>query len=515
MADQLPIFANIGTNLGQGLTDILEGDDISPGSTPSYQLCKAIYTTHPLGAKLAETPIQLAQSQDREISVPAGPEEDLVEAFQKEWKDLGATENIFNVRVQSRVYGLASLALGTKKRPSDQPIDLKSLWKDEIWFNCLDPLNTAGLIVDQDPNSPTFQKHGDLVVGGRQYHRSRTMTLLNESPIYIAWTSSAFAYAGRSVYQRSLYPLKSYLQTLVADDMVSRKCGALVAKLESPGSIIDQVMRGMYAVKRAFLKQASTNNVLSIGLKESIESLNLQNLDGPLGLTRNNIIKNIASGAGMPAKLLSEEAFVEGFGEGSEDAKLIAQFVDRERILMAPVYDWFDNLCMRRAWNPEWYETIQRRFPEGYGGKSYDTAFYEWQASFRANWPSLIKEEPSETATIDDIKLKAIIAVVQVFAPLMDPENQANVVQWAVDNINVHEALFSGAQLEFDVEALLDHLAEQKDKAAEAAQLSQEEGASKPAAPFSGHDAAAVASLSAFMGRSVTWPPRRSSRRAA
>lgn len=494
------------TGLGNALAMIMMADDIQPGDAPSYELCKAIYLTHPLGAKMAESPIRLAQSQEREISVPVGPEEAVVEAFTAEWKQLEATRNILNVMTQSKIYGIASVVMGSEGTPPDRPINMSALWNAKIYFNVLDPLNTSGLVVEQNPNSPIFQKHGDLRVQGQTYHRSRSCTVMNEESIYIAWTSSAFGYVGRSVYQRALYPLKSFVQTMITDDMVTRKVGVLIAKMEAPGSIIDQAMKGLFALKRALLKQASTENVMSIGLKESIESLNLQNLDAPLNLVRNNIIKNIATAVDYPAKLLTQESFVEGFGEGTEDAKAVAQFIDRIRIEMNPVYDFFDGICMARAWNPDWYETIQERYPEEYGKKGYKQAFYEWKNAFRATWPSLLKEEPSETATIDDIKLKALIAVVQVFAPLVDPANQARVLEWAVDNLNTHETLFEGAKLELDMEELVAHLEDQKDKAEEAATAQAEDA--KPNKPFSGHDAAAVSSLAAWMGNRVERPKR-------
>ena len=57
--------------------------------------------------------------------------------------------------------------------------------------------------------------------------------------------------------------------------------------------------------------------------------------------------------AGMPAILINQETFAEGFGEGTEDARAIAQWVDGVRIELNPLYKWFDEIVMRRAWNPE------------------------------------------------------------------------------------------------------------------------------------------------------------------
>ncbi|HEV2303165.1 MAG TPA: anti-CBASS Acb1 family protein [Stellaceae bacterium] len=493
---------NVGTtSLGSSLSQIMLAEDIEPGAEPSYQLCKLIYLYHVLGAKMAEAPIRLAQSQDRIISVPTGPEEVLIGAFNEEWKRLEASRNIFNVRTQSRVYGLSSIAVGVRNQDPKAPLKLADLYQKSLYFNVFDPLNTSGLIVDQDPNSPSFQKPGDIMVNGQRYHRSRTRTLLNEESIYIAWTSSAFAYAGRSVYQRALYPLKSFLNSMIADDMVARKVGLLIAKIDNGGSIVDRVMKAMMGVKRALLKSGETGQVLGIGLDESIETLNLQNLDGPHGLARNNIIKNIATAAGMPAKLLTQEAFVEGFGEGTEDAKAVAQYVDRERIEMAPVYEFFDEIAMRRAWTPELYETIQNNHPGEYAERSYSEAFQRWRGAFKATWPSLIKEPPSEEVNVDDVKLRGMIATVQVLAPILDPFNQVKLLTWAEDNLNTHERLFEGSKLVLDFDALREYLesrAAQGQPTGEESALGEEER-DRPGHPFASQDSANVAMLNDWL----------------
>ena len=76
--------------------------------------------------------------------------------------------------------------------------------------------------------------------------------------------------------------------------------------------------------KRSIVKEAETGNVINVTPEEEIESLNMQNLEGPHVLARRNILENIASAVDMPVKLLTQESFAEGFGEGSEDAKAVA-----------------------------------------------------------------------------------------------------------------------------------------------------------------------------------------------
>lgn len=447
-----------GSAIGTQLQSLLMCDAIVPGAETSYQIAKTIYLYHPLGGKMVDAPISMAQSQQRKISIPNSPEERVREQFEAEWSRIGADKHIANTRRMSRIYGIGSVIFGAVEKPTDQPIDPFEFPKIEMYFNVLDPLNTAGsLVLNQDPNSPDFQKHLAIRVAGQAYHRSRACVMLNEEPVYIAYTQSAFGYVGRSVYQRALFPLKSFVQSMITDDLVTRKAGVLVAKVKPAGSITDRSMLQMLGIKRNFVKEAENNNVISVAPEEDIASLDLQNLDGAAGYARKNVLENIAVSADMPAKMLNSETFAEGFGEGTEDAKNVARYIDRERVTMKPLYDFFDNIVMFRAWNEEFYATIQNEFPEEYGGVDYKTAFYRWKNSFAAEWPSLLTEPDSEKAKSEDVKLKAIIATMEVLLPTLDPENKARLIDWAASNMNANKMLFSDP-LNLDMDAFREYV---------------------------------------------------------
>lgn len=436
----------VGSPNSSQLMQLLESDDITPGSPPSYQTCKTIYAYHPLGAKMVEKPIDMAQSQQREIEIPNSPEDELIEAFNKEWRktgSVGADTLIKNVVATSRIYGIASVLAVCPDIPANEPLPLDRLHELDINYNILDPLNTAGsLVLDQDPNNEDFQKPKFLSVGGRDYHPSRAAILMNETPIYIEWTNSAFGFVGRSVYQRALYPLKSYIQSMITDDQVTAKAALLVAKLKQPGSIIDQRTRGFFSFKRNQIKGARTGNVLSVAVDENIESLDMKNVKEAAEFARTNILHNIASAANMPAMLINDETFAEGFGEGSEDAKDVARFIDGLRIDMAPIYRWFDNIVMHRAWNPEFYAALQNKYPD-LQGIDYKTAFYGWKNSFKATWPNLLAEPDSKKVEVDDKIAKAAVAVYEVMVPNLDPENKARLSMWLADVMNDRDLLFS------------------------------------------------------------------------
>ena len=443
-----------GSALGNQLQQFLMSDYVEAGTEPSYQLCKIIYEWHPLGLKMAQKPLRIAMSQAREITIKNSPGDAVKEAFLTEWTALGVDDHILNVGTLARIYGIASCAFGTPGIPTNEDIPLAKLPGLRLYFNDLDPLNTSGsLVLNQDPNSPDFQKHAAITVAGQPYARSRSVTLMNEKPIYISYTSSAFGFSGRSVYQRALFPLKSFVQTMITDDMVTKKAGVIVAKIKQAGSVVNNLMAGALGIKRDIVKESATNNVINIGPDDSVETLDMQNAE-KANYARKNILENIAAADDMPARMLTEETLAEGFGEGSEDAKKEAQYIDRMRKWLAPLYSFFEPIVMYRAWNPEFYKTIQAQYPDIYGDVEYSVAFTSWVNSFRAEWPNLLKEPDSELAKAEKVKLEGMVQLLQTLLPMLDPENKARMIQWAIDNCNDMKLLF-GAALEFDMDALM------------------------------------------------------------
>lgn len=463
------------TELGNSLEEIFLQGDIIPGDAVSYNICKSIFLYHPLGYKMVCGPLQLAMAEGRAITVPNSPGERVAEVFQQQWEEINADAYIFQTMAMSRVYGISSVALLVDGLQPTAPLDPWSLPDANIGFNIFDPLNTSGsLVLNQQPLSMDFMKVREIAVQGSAFHRSRAITVQNEFPVYIAWNPAAFGFVGRSVYQRAFYPLKSYLKSMITDDMIETKVGVLVAKIKQSGSIANAVMKAAAAFKRNVVKEAETGNTINITPEEDVVSLNLQNMDGPHALARRNILENIATAADMPIKILAQEAFVEGFGEGTEDARAVARYVDRVRITTNPLYRFFDKVCQYRAWSPAFFEGMQRDFPQTYGGMNYRDAFYRWSNSFAAEWPSVLEEPESELAQLEDVKLKAVIALIQVFEPILDSNNKLILYEWAADNIATNKVIFN-SPLEFDFEQLAVHLDEEEQQQQDI-QDAQEEG---------------------------------------
>ncbi len=441
-----------GTSLGSSLLEIMGADDLQPGNSPSYQVCKQIWACHPMGGKLVEKPVALALGQKRKINVPCALEERLVKAHEEVWERLQCTRYISDLAHVSRAYGVGALAYGFPGFPTDEAIDPFRLSKmSGLYFNVLDPLNTAGsMVTNQDPNAPDFQKaFKAITAAGQPYDHSRTTTLFNGTAIYLDYQSSAFSFSGRSIFLRALYPLKSFLQSMQVDDMVSLKAGLLIAKVQQNGSTVDALMEYATGKKRDFVKEGRTGQVLSIGPDESIESIDLQNIDGAMSVARDNIIANIASASDVPAILLKDESFAKGLASGEQDMVAVVQYIDGIREQLAPAHAYMDRICRYIAWNEEFFQALQNEFPGELGGQSYHAWFYRMCDLFSAEWPSLIKTSDTEVVDRNAKKLKAMSDLFKVLAPGLDPMNGAKLRTWIADAVNDMPEVFTN-MLVFD-----------------------------------------------------------------
>jgi hypothetical protein len=273
------------------LLSLLDSEDIQPGSSVGYQTCKTIYIFHPLGGKMVDRPIKMAMNEPRTVHIAQtySLEQRLRDAFEKEWKALKADQHIAAAARIARIYGTSAIAMLVDNQEPSQALDYRTLYKHNVSFNILDPLNTAGSIVlNQDPNAQDFQKVDGIKVAGKPYHKSRCVVLQNEDPIYLAYNPAAFGFTGRSVYQRALFPLKSFIQTMRTDDMVAVKGGLLVARIKNASSIVNKAMQALGGIKRMMLKRGKTGEVLQIGNEDIIESIDLSNLEKPLTLTKSH-----------------------------------------------------------------------------------------------------------------------------------------------------------------------------------------------------------------------------------
>lgn len=447
--------AIISENLSESspLYRILMAQELVPGSQPSYEICKDLYLFHPLGKKIVDAPVNKSMQKKRDILVTDDISEEVVRRFNDVWSELKIDSYIANTHRLARIYGVASVAVIPADGNTTKPLTPDELYSTgtNIKFSVFDPLNTAGSMVGiLDPNDPEFLKYSSIAVNGVPYARSRTHIQLNEQPVYLSFTSSAFGYVGRSVFNRALYPLQSFLSSMITDNLVMIKSGVLVAKVKQPGSISDRVMSFAQKVRLNVLKQARTGNTISVMPDESIESLDLHNLD--YAIPRKNILENIALSLDMPPSFLTGESLSQGFGEGSEDAKLIAGYIDSIRLDLNELYEFFDNIVQYIAWSPEYFETLKAT-DDNYKGVDYQTWFNRARDSFQAIWPPALEPTKKELVLYQKEKYKSVLEVYKTLRPEVEGENLGKLIDWATTNLNESKEIFPNA-LHLDIEAI-------------------------------------------------------------
>ena len=452
------VVINGSSSLTSSLQSILDATEIEVGTEAGYELCKKLWLFLPLSSKIVEKPVVLALSKPRIVTVSAHPKEMLIKAFNTEWRNLDANSLIRDVTFMKRAYGVSAIVYGAEGIPTDKPIDPWDLPYLNLYFNKLDPLNLAGsTVTNQNPNAIDFQQPLQYITAaGQPYHPSRSCVVYANTPVYLSYQSSGFGYTGRSVFQRSLYPIKSYIQSMVTDNLVTFKAGLLIAKMKQSGSIVNRMMQESADIKRTILQQGATGNVLSIGLDEDIEAIDMKNTDTAMTTARNNILANIAAGADCPAQLLKDETFTSGFSEGDNDAMAVATYITGVRNDMDSLFAFFDKIVQHRAWNREFFEAIQAKYPEAYEKMTYEEAFYSWQEAFHTAWTPMIEESPSEKVKTEEVKLKGMTEILRTLLPVMNSENRARAIEWAQDNISEMQDMFS-TTMQLDIEALMDY----------------------------------------------------------
>lgn len=438
---EINVYGN-GALSGQSpLYQILMASELAAGNSASYELMKLVYLYHPVAKKIVDSPIARAMYKRREIVVKEAPES-VIERFNDVWDQIQADYYIADCERLARIYGISSLAVVPTRAgvKTEDAVTQQEYWSGDFRFNSLDPLNTAGSLVGiLNPNDPEFMKYESISVMGQPYHRSRTHIQLHENPIYLSYTGSAFGFVGRSVFSRALYPMQSFIQSMIADNLMMVKSGVLVAKVKQPGSIIDRLMAAAQDVRLNILKQAQTGNTISVQPDESIESLDLNNLT--YAEQRKNILENIALSLDMPPSFLTGDSLSQGFGEGEQDAKLIASYIDRIRLDMKPIYDYIDSIVQHVAWSPEYFQTLQNRIPE-YRGISYESWFAQCRRSFRAIWPEAMEATKKERTEHEKNAYTSVIEVYQTLAPECQGENKGQLIEWVIGNLNECNELF-------------------------------------------------------------------------
>ncbi|WP_321868629.1 anti-CBASS protein Acb1 family protein [Paraburkholderia tropica] len=400
------------------LSSLLE--EVVPGDQPSYELCKLLYTTHPIGTKIIEAPLQLVFSQTRAIS---GIPEAVKKQFETTWRNASADAVIKNTMRLSKMTGVSTL---TELEPGV--------------FNVFDSLNTSGSFGSNlDPLSPQFLRTPSVRVNGRVFGPGECIVLHNGPPVYLDFVESGYGYTGRSVYHAALFDLASYIDVMHANRLIAQKSGVLVAKMKTMAAAANQMAQQIAGFKRNLLKEARTYNVIQVGIEDDVESLNLQHSVESANGSKESILDSIAAAIGMPAIILKSETLAQGLGgSGAEDSKVIANYVSEEREAIEPLYQFLIPRIQKMAWTPEFYASFQATDPE-YADIPFETAFYEWIESFLYEWPDFLREQKSEKAKAAEATMNMLEKTFNLLNGTVSPDDRRMLCQYVMDTANSDE----------------------------------------------------------------------------
>ncbi|WP_176322383.1 hypothetical protein [Burkholderia vietnamiensis] len=396
----------------------LVNEVIEPGTGLSYQLAKQIYLEHPMGQRAVDNVINLAFSQERTIS---GIPEDAKKAFKSAWAAARADTAIKNCARHARIYGLGTL------------VDLGG-----GTFKIYDPLLTAGSMVGNisEPLARDFLTPNDPVVRDFKFTPQNSVVAFNGTPIYLAYAQSAFGYTGRSVYYNMLPQLAAFLVSMEVDALVLKKSGVLVAKTKPVGAAANRMSHWWQRKKASDVKRSLNGNVLAIETDEDISTLNMANTADAMTTARNNVISNIATALDAPAVILQNDVLTNGFGEGKEDSKVIAQFVERYRNEIEHIFEFMIPRIQELAWTEEWYASFVMANP-AYASISFQSATNFWRNNFEYKWPNYLTEPDKEKREGQERIFNAYKALYETLqAGVQNPERRRALAQSLIDLTN-------------------------------------------------------------------------------
>ncbi|MFZ4220811.1 hypothetical protein ACEV6Q_23535, partial [Enterobacter ludwigii] len=200
------------------------------------------------------------------------------------------------------------------------------------------------------------------------------------------------------------------------------------------------------------IKISENGGVVSIGVGEDVESLNLQNIDKTLDTVRNNIISDIATGCDVPAALLKDEAFAVGWSDGAEDSKAVSQYIDGIRQGIDPVISFFERIVQYIAWDEDFYNALKAEFPDIIT-EDYQTTFYRWRREFTASWVELVAPPQNEEQEAESKVVQQAVAVFVSLVKEVDPKNRAKVADWLANILN-NTTAFGDSPLILDMDSL-------------------------------------------------------------
>lgn len=406
----------------EGAEDI-RNPDVKDDQKISYKSARNLYLANPMARKVVEKPIEYAMAKRPEVKMPGCPD-DLINEIWREWDKLKCDDVVATAQRNKKIYGASAIILGIEGQSTSVPATPQTVRAFPIWFNVADALQMAGNIFDLDINSPNYGRLKTINVVGRIYPRGRYHYESNGDMLYLDFEASNFNFAGRSVYRAIVTPLEAYKESFKTFQRICKFTGVIIHKQESPAlnqGMSHQVRAGNISA----LKNLDAESVVSVGAKDSIENLQFDHVEDAMK-ARQAIIEDIASGAGIPSKLLLEDSFASLLSSGSEDYRAVVQWIEAyQRKEIEPLLRYMWRVLATRVITEQKFAEYQAAEPE-LSGTLHSEALNDWLQQMEVEWPKLIPQTEQE---LQESKAKKLDSIQSVYETTKD-------VDWYVSEVN-------------------------------------------------------------------------------
>lgn len=391
----------------------------------TYDECKDIYLHWPLGKRVVSSLTNFALSAPRDIVFDDLPV-DCINLYEKTLDSFKVIQIVKQAANYSRMYGMSAIFVAHRKVSPDKPLKYTDLNPNDIDFNVLDPLNLAGLQIDQTPTSLSYQKVIKVLVNGQPVHPTRILILFNDMPLYLRWIPSTYSWGSPSVFENMKSLIKSWSRCVVALERMATKAGSIIVK-NRDGGVLNSIAAVAAEKTLDSIRDMQNDGIASIEKDASIELFNLTGVEVVDAIIEQMNKLVLMSLSDTPSNILLDKNLAEGLAEGSEDAKVMTMAIDsfRERAL-TPAYNFIDFYLLRVCFRPEVLENLKADFVNDLKGLEVPSLKEKILKGFNWEYGNLIPEKPSEEAQTLSSHLDVLTKLKEMGANQADLENIVN-----------------------------------------------------------------------------------------
>ena len=407
----------------------------------TYWECKEIFRNHALGKRLALALPTFSLSSERKIVVKDTPPE-VVELYQQALNKLNIIDNVKRFLGLTRAYGMCALYIACEDKAPNEALTFDDIWNRKISLNVLDPLNIAGVFVNQDPTSVKFQKVETIMINGAVTNPKRCLVLQNDYPLYLMFSSSNFSFGGASIYQNMQNLLEGWETCIKALNRMCVKAGSIILKSGSSahasGVNISAMQRNLQIIN-----SLQNDGIANIDTESSTEFFSLTGvveLDKILQNFNNSIALALSD---TPMPILLNAKLSNGLNDGTEDMKTIIMAVESYRTTyLQKVFNFLDPLIMAYAWNENELIKLKRNYYQKFKHMGLREMFSFFRNGFSYEWGSLYPITEKEKLETDNMKMNLLMGARELGANISDLNQELqkmNIFSTNMDLMNANE----------------------------------------------------------------------------